>query len=218
MTVIISMGLFPTYAQENKAPIEGEKNEAIVSFELAGQIIRYGYANESPMALLNGAEIILSINPTDLKIVKEEKTGTPDHGKKEGKIEFDVKKILADAKQMMNGDKSLLALADNIEKRIGSSRGATGGASSIAATVYANSFISWTVNFVGGVRACVAVVGDGDTDLDLYIYDQNGNLIAKDDGYSDSCIVEWYPKWTGSFLIKVVNRGSVYNTFGIATN
>lgn len=212
------MGLFPTYAQENKAPIEGATNEAIVAFELAGQLLQYGYANESPLALLNGAEIIISINPKDLKVENEQRTGSMDNGKKSGKIEFDVKKILADAKGMMNGDKNLLALADNLEKKIGSSRGATGGASSTTATVYANSYITWNVNFVGGVRACVAVVGDGDTDLDLYIYDQNGNLIAKDDGYSDSCIVEWYPKWTGAFLIKVVNRGSVYNTFGIATN
>ncbi|GMO11583.1 MAG: hypothetical protein Ta2D_13740 [Rickettsiales bacterium] len=62
------------------------------------------------------------------------------------------------------------------------------------------------------------VSGDGDTDLDLYIYDANGNLIEYDENYSDDCYVSWVPKWTGSYTIRIVNRGRVYNRFIIATN
>lgn len=96
--------------------------------------------------------------------------------------------------------------------------GRVGG--SIAATdiVGARSSKYYVETFRGGEVARVAVVGDGDTDLDLYIYDENGNLIDYDDSLSGNCICEWTPKWTGKFTIKVVNRGSVYNHFGIATN
>ena len=62
------------------------------------------------------------------------------------------------------------------------------------------------------------VVGDGDTDLDLYIYDQNGNQIASDTDYTDQCVCRWVPSWTGAFTIRIVNRGAVYNEFAIATN
>ena len=64
----------------------------------------------------------------------------------------------------------------------------------------------------------VAVVGDGDTDLDLYIYDSNGNLIEKDDDYTDTCYCSWTPKWTGAFTIKIKNRGGVCNYYTLYTN
>ena len=74
----------------------------------------------------------------------------------------------------------------------------------------------WT--FVGREWEVLAVSGDGDTDLDLYVYDENGNLIAKDDDYSDDCLVRFIPRWTGRFTIKVVNRGHYTNRYTIATN
>ena len=66
--------------------------------------------------------------------------------------------------------------------------------------------------------AIVTVSGDGDTDLDLYIYDENGHLIASDDDLSDDCVVTWTPRWTGAFTIKVVNRGRVSNVYTRETN
>jgi hypothetical protein len=82
----------------------------------------------------------------------------------------------------------------------------------------ANSFKTFTVSFVGGRAAVVMLKGDGDTDLDLYIYDENDNLVARDTDNSDYCIAEWLPRWTGEFTIKVVNHGRVYNDFAIITN
>jgi hypothetical protein len=73
----------------------------------------------------------------------------------------------------------------------------------------------YTVTFRGGERATVTVRGDGDTDLDLYVYDENGNLIVKDDDHTDNCVVSFTPKWTGPFKIRVVNRGNVYNQYTI---
>ena len=64
----------------------------------------------------------------------------------------------------------------------------------------------------------VEVGGDGDTDLDLYVYDENGNLITSDTDLTDHCIVSFTPRWTGTFTIRVVNRGSVYNNYRIAVS
>jgi hypothetical protein len=82
----------------------------------------------------------------------------------------------------------------------------------------ANRYRTFSVSFYGGQTARVVVSGDGDTDLDLYVYDVFGNLIASDDDELDDCVVSWTPRWTGNFTIKVVNRGIVYNDFVLATN
>lgn len=74
------------------------------------------------------------------------------------------------------------------------------------------------VTFYGGELAEVAVRGDGDTDLDLFIYDEFGNLVASDIDGGDLCLAQWFPGWTGTFRIEVRNLGGVYNRYQIATN
>jgi hypothetical protein len=59
----------------------------------------------------------------------------------------------------------------------------------------------------------VYVSGDGDTDLDLFIYDENGVLIDSDTDYGDECVVTVVPNWTGRFTIQIRNLGSVYNRY-----
>ena len=75
------------------------------------------------------------------------------------------------------------------------------------------ALLSFSAAHAANSEARVTVEGDGDTDLDLYIYDENNNLITKDDDNIDYCICTWTPKWTGTFKIKIVNRGSVYNRY-----
>lgn len=74
----------------------------------------------------------------------------------------------------------------------------------------------WT--FVGHEWEVLFVSGDGSGDLDLYVYDENGKLVAKDDDNSDDCLVRFMPRWTGSFTIKVVNRDRYANKYTIGTN
>jgi len=72
------------------------------------------------------------------------------------------------------------------------------------------------VNFFGSDNAAIVISGDGDTDLDLFVYDANGNLIGSDTDRSDDCVVRFQPYWTGTFRIEVRNLGSVYNRCEIA--
>jgi hypothetical protein len=77
---------------------------------------------------------------------------------------------------------------------------------------------SFSVRFESLASAIVTVKGDGDTDLDLYVYDENGHLIASDDDDTDFCMVRWTPRWTGRFTVKVVNRGYLSNRYTIEHN
>ena len=72
--------------------------------------------------------------------------------------------------------------------------------------------------FRGGEKARVVIDGDRDTDLDLYVYDMGGNLVASDDDDTDYCIAEWWPNGTRYYKVVVKNRGSVYNVYTLRTN
>ncbi len=78
--------------------------------------------------------------------------------------------------------------------------------------------VSYRDTFLAGRLAQISVRGDGDTDLDLYVYDENGNLVASDTDGLDYCVVQFNPKWTGRFRIVVRNLGSVYNRYTLRTN
>lgn len=78
-----------------------------------------------------------------------------------------------------------------------------------------NRYTTYNVTFNGGEQADVAISGDGSSDLDLYVYDQNGNEVCHSTSYGDDEHCVFYPRWTGPFLIKVVNEGSYGNYFSI---
>jgi hypothetical protein len=82
-------------------------------------------------------------------------------------------------------------------------------------TVRAKSSDKYTYRFYAGETVYIYVNGDGDTYLDLYVYDENGNLIDSDTDYGDTCLCSFTPRWTGRFTIKVKNLGNVYNRYKI---
>jgi hypothetical protein len=74
------------------------------------------------------------------------------------------------------------------------------------------------ITYVAGQRAEFAIHGDGDTDLDIFVYDAQGNLVTSCTGTSDIELAVWYPTATQQYRIVVVNLGSVWNRYGWATN
>ena len=205
---------------EDKPEVKGETSESLAAVKLANQVLRYGYENKSTLALLDALQIF-SENPTQA-LNATKKGDAVDESKTDGKkakVAFDYDTVLADAKTFADGDPNMLALIDNIDAEAkGAQRGAVNGPSRHYDSVNGNSTDSYNINFVANELAEILVSGDGDTDLDLYIYDSNGNLIASDTDYSDDCYVRWVPAWTGRYIVKVVNRGPVYNRYVIITN
>lgn len=205
---------------EEKPEVKGETSESLAAVKLANQVLRYGYENKSALALLDALQIF-SENPTQA-FNATKKGDAVDESKTDGKkakVSFDYESVLADAKAFADGDPNLLALIDNIDAEAkGAQRGNINGPSRDYSAVNGNSHLDYSASFVANELAEILVSGDGDTDLDLYVYDSNGNLIAKDTDYSDDCYVRWVPAWTGRYTIRIVNRGPVYNRFVILTN
>jgi hypothetical protein len=80
--------------------------------------------------------------------------------------------------------------------------------------VAANTTDVFTVTCRGGELTRVRLGGDGDTCLELRMYDEFGNLVAADTlGFGDVREVRVVPKFTGPFKVKVTNIGSVSNKY-----
>ena len=77
--------------------------------------------------------------------------------------------------------------------------------------VEAESSDRYTQTFYSGESVVICVKGDGDTDLDLYIYDSNGNLVTSDTDSGDFCLCAFTPRRTQRYTIKIKNWGRVYN-------
>lgn len=79
----------------------------------------------------------------------------------------------------------------------------------------AYSSVTYHETFRGGELGVVSIVGDSDTDLDLYVYDSAGRLVASGIGASDREMVSFVPLETQTYRIVVRNLGSVWNRYTI---
>ena len=207
------------FAQEEKPASDKKTSPELAALQTAAGLARYGYENYSATALIEAAKIIAETQVQEL-----DAQGTPGNPQevqeKATTFNLSPNELLADAKKYAGKDKVVLAYAKQVEKTLqrGSTRGAVGGPKYGEGRVYGKDHADYQLKFWAGELAEVIVIGDGDNDLDLYVYDSNGNLIASDSDYTDQCVCRWVPSWTGAFIIRIVNRGVIYSNYAIATN
>ncbi len=215
VAMLLPLAVMAQEKKEASVPVPATEN----IFRMAAELSKYGYANNDALSLIQAARMAKQAGFVAQQQEKTEETGTStgDGNKKEkaGNISLDPAKLLADAKAKAGDDGVLLALIDDVQSYV---RGAVGGSKYAVDRVNAHSTDTYRISFRAQELAIVTVIGDGDTDLDLYIYDENGNLITSDTDYTDDCVCTFTPRWTGVFVVKIVNRGSVYNNYVLRTN
>ena len=211
--LMLSMTVMAQEEKDTTAVIPQYEN----ALRAAAEFSKFGYAYKDALSLIQAARLSKIYDFTCVECAKAATGGKPvcDTGKKSGQVSLDPSKLLADAKTMAGSDGVLLALIDDVDRDV---RGASGGTKYANSRVEAHDYDIYNVTFRSGETAIVTVIGDGDTDLDLYVYDSNGNLIDSDNDYTDNCVCTWTPRWTGNFRIKIVNRGNVYNRYILRTN
>jgi hypothetical protein len=89
---------------------------------------------------------------------------------------------------------------------------ATAGAYHRISRVEAFDTQTWTVWTAAGTSR-IEVKGDGDTDLDCYVYDLSGRLLEKADDKTDHCVIDVSRARSGNLRVHVVNLGNVYNRY-----
>ena len=219
LVLLITSNLF--CQNEEKAKRPADPSQALEAISMAKSIALIGYETQNPLYLINAAQLLID-NPTSVFQFETETEANPaDLSVKTVLMkDFNAKNLLNDAKLFTKGDDQMLQLIEKMEKNANASisRGAVGGAKSVNRTVDGEATNMYEVNFIEGELAEILVVGDGDTDLDLYVFDSLENLIEQDDDYTDRCYVSWVPKWTGKYIIVIKNLGPVYNNFTLMTN
>lgn len=211
----------PAQSNEQKEEIAVQASPEVSALRTAMDLAKYGYEVESASALIEAANILASVPTQALEAEIEQGSENPNEGEKAEKAQITPAQLLADARNLTE-DATVLAMADKVEAKFDAAaegtRGAVGGAKYAYGSVAAHSYTYYNQKFWADEIAEIVVSGDGDTDLDLYVYDENGNLITSDTDYTDDCYVRFCPRWTGLFRIKIVNRGGVYNRYAIVTN
>ena len=213
--LLISVNAFAQTQAEAQASKETTKEAQQLT--LAGQLVKYGYENEDALALVQALKIYQGLNSkqaTDGMTPNVVDEGEAQKGvTKEEQAVRNEKQIIADATNFAKGDKNLLALIDGVKN---AKRDPVGGAILRYFRLPARSTHDWSVTLRGGERTIVEVSGDGTTDLDLYVYDQYGRLIASDTSYGDDCAVAIDVFVTSTFTVRVKNLGYVYNDYVLA--
>ncbi|MEO0481218.1 MAG: hypothetical protein AAF196_17250 [Planctomycetota bacterium] len=189
---------------------------AVADAAAARRMARWARDNGKPVALASAASALASVGASDESLTKVEGGEGEAGDKAGGRGAATPESLFAEARQMAGNNETMLAAIGAMEST--ASRGAVSGPISHVDRVLAQTVDVYRIEFRGDEFARVVVDGDGDTDLDLYIFDENGNLITSDTDLTDYCVCSWTPRWTGTFRIEIRNLGGVYNEYTLTTN
>ncbi len=128
--------------------------------------------------------------------------------------------IIASARSMAQGQPTVLALVDEISRLPPptATRGRVGGPAYSRDYVMARREDWYRMTFRARQRAAVSLRGYTGADLDLYIYDQNRNLICADTNSTGRGYCRWVPRWTGPFFVRIKNWSNRGGAYRLRTN
>lgn len=228
-------------AGENQASKAAQQGQETPESRAVAQAVRaLALADEareldSATMMIAAAELLARAQPTGASreldaetesspLAPDEQVETEEKGESQANQDAVWSDLLDEASEMADGDENLNGVIEDTRTRLqraarrGGTMGAVGGPQRGVHRIDARSIRTFKQRFVGGELARVGINGDNDTDLDLYIYDQNGNRIGSSTSYGDYEVVTWTPRWTGEFTVRVVNLGYVWNRAVIWTN
>lgn len=183
-----------------------QKSDKLSDIRLAISLVDYGYKHSSAISLINALNIFIETN-TSIKTSLNSRS------------EINFIDILNKAKLFSEKDSNLLVLITNLEIRLQAiPRGSSKGPYINISTIPANNNAKYEINFYKNKIAEIATIGDGKTDLNVFIYDEHMNLIKSNTEIADETYISFYPKWDGIFTIRIENTGNKSNTYTILVN
>lgn len=201
---------------------------AMNNVALARDLAAFARRNNAPECLLAAARVLAaapgetveSVKPPQDEIEADQPKIAEEKAPAAGALPDDPKALVHEAREMGKGNESLLGLADQVENQLAAATRAfrePGGAWQHCYvgqhTVPARQTAEFVLEFTAHDQSLVALSGDGDTDLDLFVYDPYGNLVASDTDALDDCVARWLPRKAGTYRIQVKNLGRVYNNY-----
>lgn len=199
----------------NKGINQGKASDGAASRKgeaatLSMQLARYADKNKDATAMIVAARMAQEAGIRDTKLDKKGAEGT-----KVG-VDYSPKAMLERAKQYGNGRADIVAMADDVAQA--GARGRMEGPFRGNTVVKGGQTDVIAVTLVGGEQALIAISGDGDSDLDLYVMDENGNQVCRSVSNGDDEYCRFTPKWSGKFNVRIKNNGKVDNKYQLMFN
>jgi hypothetical protein len=197
-------------------------SDAVARLSVAAQLVAAGRATGSPYALAAAAELFASAGVRDSSMKKERTEGgeAPEAGSPPtDEPVTDAEALFAEAAELANAD-SNRALAAQIEAAAAAagSRSPVGTSSRHRDRVNPHATDVYMVRYRGGETARATAAADDRYDIDLYVYDESGGLVAFDNDLTGVGICSWKPGRTGDYYLKVKNTTGSHVSYLIYTN
>jgi hypothetical protein len=175
-------------------------------------------ASGDALTVLTAAKLAATVEIKEGGEIKKETKGEAAADDAEGASEgpATADQMYAMALELAGDDEAMKGLIEDAQAE--TSRGRIGGSVSWLSRLPSGQIDVWEVPFYGNSYAEVAIAGDGDTNLDMVITDENGNVICYDVSPSDQVYCDFVPAWDGYFYITVENTGRSRNSYYLLTN
>ncbi len=212
---------------KNSAAVAGAPATAttgVSQFNAAMEMAELARQKKDPVMMLGAARAVLAIGGTPGEDAS--KGGVADKAKPAAASATTTKadvaasplsdRLLAEATTFARGNEVALGLIRETQADAG--RGTPVGPHRHDTRLGGYKYTDYTERFVRGQLAEAAVTGDGDTDVDMVVYDANGNRVCTSARRGDREYCSWTPAWTGNFTVRVTNYGAVYNDVAMLVN
>jgi hypothetical protein len=196
--------------------------DALGRAALAAQLAAIGRETKSPYALAAAGELLATVGTGGTEPAKEKTEG----GEAPAAGAQPTEEPVTDAKALFDEAVALANAASNapLAAQIEQTAAAAGSRAPVAnyarhrdrVNPYATDV--YRVRYRGGERARATVQADYRYDIDLYIYNSSGNLVAYDNDSTSIGICTWNPSRTRDYYLNLKNTTSSYVSYVISTN
>lgn len=124
--------------------------------------------------------------------------------------------MLAEARALSGEDELLATILDEAETANALTR--RGAVLATPFTLAPGQTDTWALPFDGATLAEVAVLGDGDGNLDVTLADAGGAILCVERGPADRAHCAFTPAETGYFSLAITNNGPGVNSYLLLTN
>lgn len=203
-------------AENRNAAARGERGPVARMF-FAQELYAQGIADRDALVVLAAARMAAAIKVRAATLTPQT---SPPAGAVAGEAmpgdRVGAARMLAEARRLAASDEAALSLVDAVEAETPGAQ--AGGVSEAAGVLAPGQTETWSLPFYSGVLAEVAIVGDGNSGLDVRVADENGNPMCVRLGPGDRAYCDWVPAWNGYFKVVVSNPGDAANGYRLFTN
>ncbi len=218
LVAALSLVAAPASAQQIADPSTIASSPAAIAVRAVGDAAALAIAGRrdgDAGALVEAAQLLLSSRSQTASFGRPE-TGAP--------APLEPAALLDEAEDLARGDASLLARVARAREVLmgvpsgGGPAGAERGPQRYSASVAGRANRRHELYFEGAAPAVIQVRGSGASNLDVYLYDVEGDRVAADEGQSDVATVHWYVPYTQTLTLVIRNRGERANGYYVITN